>query len=89
MQGDYYMRCKPCRAKIAFVSNAGFSSAQEEFGGARVGWVFIRSGLPDSKKVPPFYLIDSFAATGKWSEGYSVFFARGAPTSEDLSRITQ
>lgn len=82
------MRCKPCRAINAFVSNAGFASAPEG-SAARVGWVFIRSGLADSKKVPPFYLIDSFAATGKWSEGYSVLFARGAPTSEDLSRITQ
>ena len=36
-----------------------------------------------------FYLIDSLAATGKWSDGYYVLFARGAPTSEDLSRITQ
>lgn len=56
---------------------------------AWAGFFFIRSGLADSKKVPPFYLIDSFAATGKWSEGYSVLFVRGAPTSEDLSRITQ
>ena len=51
-QKIYYMRLKQCRAKSAFVSNAGFSSAQEGFGGARVGWVFIRSGFPDSKKVP-------------------------------------
>ena len=75
--------------KKRFLPNAGFTSAPEGLGGARVGWVFIRSGFPDSKKVPPFYLIDSFAATGKWSEGYSVLFARGAPRSEDLSRITQ
>lgn len=55
----------------------------------RVDWYFIRRALPHAKKLPPFYLIDSLAATGKWSDGYSVLFARGAPTSEDLSRITQ